>query len=214
MNREDKNLKLSWKLIVLCAAVLLPSLKAQDVPILRKNMWEAGGFTGASYGVDKARVMGGGNVTYSLFRAILPYVEFSDFPSIQRTFNNQDTVIHYDVPITDVNFGIHARFLIPKTRIVPYAVLGAGLLHASSNTNTFTTPQDAGGFKTVRKFVDPSTDFAVNFGGGIRVYLKEQFGIRGEFKAYELTSGALKKNLGYDRLYRATFGIFWQFGGR
>ena len=55
------------------------SIQGADVPVLRQNMWELGGFVGASYGVDKSRIMGGGNLTYSVLRNILPYVEVSYF---------------------------------------------------------------------------------------------------------------------------------------
>ncbi len=202
-------LRLGW-----LVSLLLGGAMAEDVPILRQNTFELGGFVGASYGVDKARVMGGGNLTYSAMRNILPYVEVSDFPSIQRTLPAQALggTIHYDTPLADINFGIHARVRLPKTPIVPYGVVGFGLLHVFQSTQTSMTPNDSGGFDIGRKTLASSTDFAPNFGGGMRVYIKEAFGVRGEFKVYELTGGPLKDQLHYARLWRAAFGVFWQFG--
>jgi hypothetical protein len=195
-------------------SLLCISAEAQDVPILRQNMWEAGGFVGATYGADKARVMGGGNLTYSALRNLLPYVEVSYFPGIVRTLVKPDDLgtIKYDIPLTDVNFGIHARFQLPKTPIVPYAVLGIGVLHMPAGTETLLTPNDSGGFETGLKSVSSYTGYAPNFGGGIRLYLKEQFGVRGEFKAYQFAGGPLKDQLKLNRVWSATFGMFIQLG--
>ena len=121
--------------------------------------------------------------------------------------------IKYDTPLTDVNFGIHARVQVPHTPIVPYGVVGFGLLHSLQSTQTTILPTDVTNvYQTTTKPVAPGTGYATNFGGGVRVYLKESFGIRAEFKAYEPTGGILKAELHYNRLWRATFGIFWQFG--
>ena len=58
-----------------------------DAPIIRQGVTEAGGFVGASYGVDKARVMGGGNIVYSLTKVLMPYGEVSYFPGIVRSYS-------------------------------------------------------------------------------------------------------------------------------
>lgn len=199
-------------MLVFCGCI-----RASDVPWLKQNTWELGGFVGASYGVDESRIMGGGNLTYSALRNILPYVEVSYFPSIQRTLTRPDPIsgtdtIKYDVPLADVNFGIHARVQVPHTPIVPYAVLGFGLLHELQSTQTTIQPNDTGGYYSTPSTVAASTNYATNFGGGVRIYLSESFGLRGEFKGYELTGGPLKNDLHYNRLWRATFGVFWQFG--
>jgi hypothetical protein len=205
----------------------LPAV-AQDVPILRQNQVELGGFAGFSYGVDHSRVMGGGNVTYSALSWLLPYAEFSYFPSIQRTATGSVAGLQfkdvYDIPLTDVNFGVHVRVRLPHTRIVPYIVAGAGLLHVAerqqqrydanypiANPVTYeTTPE------TPPPTPFPSgTNFAVNFGGGFRYYLNgEHFGLRAETKGYRLTSppGGSSPFQSSPWIYRATFGIFVQFG--
>src|SRR5208282_1121773 len=98
----------------LLISLLSGCIRASDVPWLKQNTWELGGFAGASYGVDKSRIMGGGNLTYSVLKNILPYAEVSYFPSIQRTLTQSvptvgTETIKYDLPLADVNFGIHAR---------------------------------------------------------------------------------------------------------
>jgi hypothetical protein len=200
---------------------------AQDVAILRQNQVELGGFAGFSYGVDHSRVMGGGNVTYSVLSWLLPYAEFSYFPSIERTAVGSAAGIQfkdvYNIPLTDVNFGVHMRVRLPHTRIVPYIVAGAGLLHVAERQQQrydvnfpITSPPT---YEPTPESPAPtpfpaSTNFAVNFGGGFRYYLSEQFGLRAETKGYRLTSppGGSSPFQSSPWIYRATFGIFIQFG--
>lgn len=183
---------------------------AQSAPILRVHTTEVGGFLGASYGIDKARVMGGGNVTYSVLSNVLLYGEGSYFPGIGRT----STVIGiggakstFNIPITDLNFGVHLRLRIPKSNVVPYGVVGFGLVHNPDRTEQLSAPDKLDPTKTVLTPypVSASTDFAASFGGGIRYYATERLGFRGEFKAYKPTGSYT------DMFYRVTGGIFFQF---
>ena len=55
-------------------SVLLGSAAfAQNASAVRANSFEVGGFVGASHGLDRYQVMGGGNVTYAVNKYILPY---------------------------------------------------------------------------------------------------------------------------------------------
>ena len=117
--------------IVFCIStfLLVGSAFAQDAPIIRKGVTEVGGFVGASYGIDQARVMGGGNVVYSLTRALMPFGEFSYFPGIGRTqpvSGLANTTESFSIPITDFNVGFHLRIPIPKSRV--WADIASGLL--------------------------------------------------------------------------------------
>src|SRR5437588_4342261 len=134
-NRSDR--------VVFCISTVLlaGSAFAQDAPIIRKGVTEVGGFVGASYGIDKARVMGGGNVVYSLTREFMPFAEFSYFPGIGRTVSVAgiaNTTETFSFPITDFNFGFHLRIPIPKSRIIPYAVVSVGGIHSPDRTFTAT----------------------------------------------------------------------------
>lgn len=215
---------MQWRAVVLKSILTLGiafPVAAQNVAILRPNQFEVGGFAGFSYGVDQSRVMGGGNVTYSALRWLLPYAEVSYFPSIARTLisssngvpNTKDVI---DVPITAVDFGVHMRVRVPHTRIVPYVVVGAGLLHSPESTEARYANSALSGTPvwspTKSQTVGASTNFAANFGGGIRYYLGEQFGVRAETKGYRLGSGPVYQQ-GARWIYQATFGFFVQFGG-
>ncbi len=114
----------------------LPS-RAQDVPSVRRGTLEIGGFVGASYGLDDFRVMGGGNLSYGVTKWLLPYVEFSYFPGIQRSYNVTQGIltqnISYEVPMEDFHGGVHLRVPLKQSKVVPYGVFGVGLLHDSFN---------------------------------------------------------------------------------
>jgi hypothetical protein len=214
-----KNVILAISLLTL--GIGLPAVAA-DVPIVRANQFEIGGLMGFSYGVDQSRVMGGGNVTYSVLKWLLPYAEYTYFPSIQRsTLGNaggQRFKDVYDIPMTDVNFGVHMRVLVPHTRIVPYIVVGAGFYHfprrveqnyTLEGQNYSTKPNPGTSFAA-------GTNLAVNFGGGFRYYLNgEHFGLRAETKGYRLTSppgASLSPFQSNPWVYSAAFGVFVQFG--
>ena len=178
-----------------------------DAPIIRQGVTETGGFVGASYGVDKARVMGGGNIVYSLTKVFMPYGEVSYFPGIVRSYSATGATYTADIPLTDLNFGFHLRVPIPKSRVIPYGVIGFGLLHAGSGTETETRilpgvsqPKITPGLPR-----PASTDYTTSFGGGLRYYATERWGFRVEAKGYK-PQGVYK-----DVFYRVTGGFFYQF---
>jgi len=180
----------------------------QPAPVIKTHVPEAGGFVGASYGIDQARVMGGGNFVYSVTREIMPYAEVSYFPGIGRTTSVSGfpgATSTFSIPITDFNFGIHFRVLIPKSRVIPYGVFGVGGIHSPSRTVNVVLPPPFPPGSTQSFTAASSTDFATSFGGGLRIYATERLGFRGEFKAYRPT-GAFPQFF-----YRATGGFFFQF---
>jgi hypothetical protein len=195
---------------------------AQPAPILRQNEVEIGAFAGFNYGADNSHAMGGGNVTYSATRWLLPYVEAAYLPGIQRTSigytngsSNPATKDVFENAFTALDFGFHARVRIPHTRIVPYIVAGIGLLHTPPSTDeryenqNSSPPPNWYGPSAVPLPAD--TSFAENFGGGIRYYVGEQFGFRAETKGYHYNHPASQLALG-SWIYQATFGVFYQFG--
>jgi hypothetical protein len=197
--------------LVCCAALSSITAIAQNAPIIREGVTEVGGFIGASYGIDQTRVMGGGNVVYSLTRTFMPFGEVSYFPGIGRTQSVTGipgATERFSVPLTDFNAGFHLRVPIPKSRIIPYGVISIGGIHTPQRqvTATFPNPANPGQVVTTPPFqVNSSTDFAVSGGGGLRYYATERLGFRGEFKAYKPTGTYTNP------FYRVTFGIFYQF---
>lgn len=192
-------------------ALATVSLFGQSAPHLSPHTFEVGGFVGSSYGLDEFRVMGGGNITYGINKYVLPYAEFSYFPGIPReqkgTFptTGQQFRLQFAVPISDFHGGVHIRLPIRESRVVPYLVAGAGLLHTykSSVTARFDVP--VAGLQTQNLDIPSATDPAVNFGGGLRFYTTQRFGMRVEGKAYK-PLGDFKGVFG-----KMEVGFFFQF---
>ncbi len=184
---------------------------AQNAPIIRQGVTEVGGFVGASYGIDKTRIMGGGNVVYSLTRTFMPFAEVSYFPGIGRTQSVTGipgATESFSVPLTDFNFGFHVRVPIPKSRIIPYGVISIGGIHTPQRdvTATFPNPANPSQSITTPPFqVESSTNFAASAGGGLRYYATERLGFRAEFKAYRPTGTYT------NMFYRVAGGFFYQF---
>ena len=180
-----------------------------QVSVVRSGSFEVGPFLGASYGIDKTRVMGGGNVTYAVNKRILPYAEFTYFPGIGRQENGvfagtgRPFAIKYSIPLSDFHGGVHIRLPIREKPIVPYLAVGIGALsHFSRNVNASYT--DATGTSAQTLTRPGGSDFAVNMGGGLRYYINQRFGVRVEAKAYKPT-GSFPDVFG-----KVEFGFFFQ----
>jgi len=203
--------------IWLCAAAINPAYGQQNVSFLRTGSIEAGVFGGASYGNVNYEYMFGGNLTIAANKWILPYVEYTYLPQVQGLNNvnatlapGQTVTASRNISFSDFHGGIHIRLPIHESPVVPYLVIGAGVLHHFPQTITETITDLPG---TTTPVPPPSSftvaggsDFAVNFGGGIRYYLRsERFGFRAEAKVYKPT-GDFKNTFG-----KVEFGIFYQF---
>jgi hypothetical protein len=191
-----------WSALIL----LVPQAFAQS-SVVRSGSLEVGPFIGASYGIDKFRVMGGGNVTYALKnKYVLPYFEVSYFPGLPHSFTDVNgSVFSYSTGLTDVHAGVHIRMPIFKEApLVPYLVFGVGELHASATVGTVTAP----GLSPMPENFPSGTSFAINGGGGLRYYLggSGRFGFRVEAKVYKATSGPFSS----DTIGKVEAGFFFQ----
>ena len=182
-------------------------LQAQ-VAAVRAGSFEVGGFVGSSYGLDHYRVMGGGNVSYGITKYILPYLEYSYFPGIEReiqgTFPSTGNAytVRQEIPISDFHGGVHIRIPIRESHLVPYLVFGVGGL-TSSDRNAVAVFN--GG--QVPFAIKGETDFAINGGGGFRYYIGQRFGVRLEAKVYKPYGGSVGFN---DPFGKFEFGFFFQ----
>lgn len=164
---------------------------ARTVAPVRSKTFEAGGLLGSSYGIDKFRLMGVGNVSYALTRNLLPYEGYSYFPRIPRTVKStvegtgRPITSTFQIPPSDFHAGRHYRFPLKESPIVPYAVLGFGVLKSFDGTVTTSTETV---MLTHQHF--GATDFAFNFDGGIRFDVGPHFGFRAKAKAYKPTENS------------------------
>jgi opacity protein-like surface antigen len=153
--------------------------------------FELGLFGGESYGLDRFRPMGGGNIAYGLSCHFFPFAEASYLPGVLRTVNvptgTTTSYQQFNVNMTDFHGGLHIRVPLPESRVLPYAVVGLGLIRGSSSTYT---AYNVGDFGVVPfpKEIPSSTNFAVNFGAGLRFFFSERFAVRVEFKGFKPTS--------------------------
>ncbi len=195
--------------LLAAATFAAPQLSAQDAPSVRRNNVEVAAMGGVSWGFDKTRVMGGGNVGWAATKNLFPYFEASYLPGLDRT---EETTLQsgavrrseFSADAFAFDAGLHLRAPIAESPIVPYAVIGIGGLRF--NVDSTVTLIGADGSVIDRQSVGQpsSTELAVNFGAGLRYYINEAVGLRFEFKAYRPTNGD------YDNIYRAAAAIFFQ----
>ena len=202
--------KIFFALIGMAAA---SNLAIGQTPDLRPGNFELGLYAGASYGADNFRPMGGVNLSYSLPKLLLPYVEFSYFPALVRNYSNSQ--LNYDISakIEDIHGGVHVRILPHESRIVPYGVFGFGVLVSdttgtSSGTASSCAPLGLAAGCLPASYKLQSTDPAVNFGAGLRVYHTSYLGYRAEYKLYRPLTGQFSNFFS-----KVEGGIFFQFGG-
>jgi hypothetical protein len=163
---------------------------AQAVPSCKRGNVELGLFAGESYGLDRFRPMGGGNLAIGVSCYVYPFVEASYLPGLLRTQDlGNDTTLRYNINMTDFHGGIHFRLPLAERRVIPYGVAGLGLVRESEAT-AYITQTGFGQSATTAVPIPPLTSFAVNFGAGLRFFLTERFGIRLEFKAFKPVSAS------------------------
>jgi hypothetical protein len=196
-----------YSFLLLGIAVLAPAAFGQ-ASVVRSGSVEVGGFVGASYGIDRFRVMGGGNITYALKnKYVLPYFEVSYFPGLPHTSTDaEQTVYSYSTGLTDIHGGVHIRIPIFKeVPLVPYLVFGMGVLRASETTGTVTYL----GLSPSPQSFPAESSFTVNGGGGLRYYIggSGRVGLRVEAKVYKPTSGDFSNST----IGKVEAGFFFQF---
>ena len=179
--------------LAVAGAVLFPvTAGAQTRPSVKTGNLELGLFGGESYGLDRFRPMGGGNVAYGLSRALFPFAEVSYLPGVlrQQTVPTGATASsrQFAINMTDFHVGIHVRVPRPESRVVPYAVGGLGLVRGSEGTATYYNCGTFGPCDVIKGTVPSSVNFAFNFGGGLRFFFNERFAVRLEFKGFKPTS--------------------------
>jgi opacity protein-like surface antigen len=200
-------------LIAAVTAALPFAARAQDQPSVRRGNFEIGLFAGESYGLDRFRPMGGANVAYGLSRALFPFVEGSYLPGVLRRSDvatgTTTSARQFSINMTDFHGGLHIRVPKPESRVVPYAVIGVGLIHGGQSTATYYNVSQFGGVDVQNQTVPSSTSFAFNFGGGLRFFFNERFAVRAEFKGFKPTSAP--PPLDPRVFYRFAIGPVFQF---
>ena len=193
------------------ALLAATSMLAQNVSYMNRGTVEAGVFGGFATGLGSTAAGAGGNIAVAASKNVLPYFEVTFFPDLlnrtsTETLTSQGSGRTVSVTrkssFVDYHGGIHVRLPIGKRRsdIMPYFAFGVGALHRNKG-QVIIDGLDLG---------DPArSDLAVNFGGGLRWYVKPNFGIRVEAKGYKPNSDVAAYN---DAFMKLTFGAFYIWG--
>jgi hypothetical protein len=136
------------------------------------DVGEVSGFGGGSFGLGTHPVVGAAS-GYAFSRYAMGLLEVS-YTALQN-----DTLRHRDPGMTpqdshlfDFNFGFHIRVPV-RDRWAPYGIVAGGILFDSFQA--VTGPQGA-----LLKIDD--FKFGFHTGGGVRYYIREDWGIRPEFR--------------------------------
>jgi hypothetical protein len=200
--------------VSLLFAVVLAGTASGQAPYLAKGNQEVNVFGGLSYGLDHWRGSYGANYAYAFNKYVMGYGEYSYFPGVTRTVGPQSDNGSPISPggnstfrFNDLHAGVHIRLpVFPEQRIVPYLAGGMGWLRSDltgdlpvySGTGTVPGPLT----------LTSKNGFAVNGGGGVRLYLTGdgRMGFRVEAKVYKPVSGPTTGSFG-----KVSIGIFYQF---
>jgi hypothetical protein len=200
---------------------------------------EVAAFGGLAAGVGRTAAGVGGNIAVAATRVIMPYFETTYFPdltnvSVTQAFNTNITLPNNQVlttsgtgtlqsSFTDFHGGVHLR--IPtkaNPSLVPYFAFGVGALRRSQADVIYKIGQPtlpagvtippavlAAALADRTDTFPSDTQLAVNFGGGIRYYATENFGVRVEAKVYKPTGEIIGRTS--DPFFKLTFGVFYYF---
>ena len=157
---------------------------------------ELSSYVGAGIGARTTNVWVGGSTGISNSKYFMATIDTSFLPLGTRTLRTNLVGATNTSRLYDFNF--QGQILIPiHYRITPYALLGAGVLW---NTYNIAAVHPDGG-----AYVIGSSDckFGFQTGGGVRIFAREGFGFRTE---YRFTASSQNFN-------RMLFGVFYQFAG-
>lgn len=155
---------------------------------------EVAGYGGLVAGIGTHGVLGGG-LAYAVKPRLLAVGEFSYIPGGGEQVSGPGYVVKTSSRAYDFNGGIHFQFPLREPKAVPYVAAGLGALHGSASYTGSALGQTYSGKAS-------STDFYFNFGGGLRYYVSERWGLRPELKIFA----------GDETYVRLAIGIFYQFG--
>jgi hypothetical protein len=167
---------------VIALCTLVPSvLRAQSGDT---DVGEVAAFGGWAFGVGTTGAVGGSSGTaFSKYGLLMIETAFS--PIADKTLRHRFGRPVENSRLFDFNSSLHIRIPVRK-RWAPYGILGAGLLFDSvrviparppENLEPITPPAPTAPTIAVEEF-----NFGFHTGGGVRYYIREDWGIRPEFR--------------------------------
>ena len=160
---------------------------------------EVAAFGGGVFGIGTHAAVGASSgVAFSKYGIGLIEAAFS--PLGEQTVRRRIGPKPESSKLLDFNFSVHIRIPV-KQRFAPYAIVGGGLLLDKFKVvPTVVPPADPGEPPTTQAALSVDEfNFGFHTGGGFRYYVREDWGIRPEFKV-------IVSNRTYTRF---TVGIFY-----
>ena len=146
---------------------------------------EIAGFGGLMSGGGTNAALGG-SVGFAANEKILVLGEFTYIPLGGGSVEFLGEHFGASARAFDINGGIHYQFALKNAKFRPYAAAGIGIVRSSGSVS--------GGGVSVGI---SNTDFAFNFGGGLRYQLSERWGIRPELKIFAGSGTSVRLVLGF-----------------
>jgi hypothetical protein len=201
-----KGYRMTSKLLFAGAFFAVAALGCSNAIVTaKKGDSELGLFSGAVIppGGGGAKLGGGANYAWAINKYFYPYGEFSYLPgALNQSVSAGTEQFNSSGDLADFHGGLHVRKPI-TTCFVPYGVVAVGAFRQFSGTLDEVNLQTG---RIINSSSLPSTtEFAFNYGGGVRYYITEKIGVRFEVKAYGPTS-----HFGGTPV-RVMAGIFFQF---
>ncbi len=158
---------------------------------------EVSAYTGIAFGATGARPTVGGSSGISASRYAIALIETSYIPLDNRTLAYHPGVFASSSGLFDFSFAVNVRVPV-KERWEPYGILAPALLY---NLYRAQVVQPNG--TVVSRSGLSDWKFGFETGGGLRYYVREMWGIRGEYR-YTIST----RNFS-----RLQVGVFYQFEG-
>jgi len=152
-------------------------------------------YTGLTAGGVGTHPAVGASTGIALSRYVLGLFDTSYSPLGSDNLRYNSAIVTRDSRLYDINFTVQIRVPVME-RWEPYTILGAALLY-----NTYQAQAIQPGNATSVSRHDGK--FGFETGGGVRYYLAETWGVRGEYR-YTFSTQNFSRILG---------GVFYQFDG-
>jgi hypothetical protein len=160
------------------------------------DVGELAAYTGFAAGGLGTHPLVGGSGATALSRYLLAQVDASWVPLGRRTLRSYPGIATTQSNLYDFNCSVQIRVPVRK-RWAPYAILGAGVLYNPYHI------QALGSQGAIYLSSQSDTAFGFETGGGVRYYVANNWGVRGEYR-YTISSRNFSRLVG---------GVFYQFNG-
>ena len=187
-----------WNILTIaCWMLVSPALmSAQFVD----GAGEVTAFGGGTFGLGGAHPAVGASSGTSFSRYAIGLIEAAFSPLGDETLRRRMGAPAERSRLFDFNFSVHVQVPV-RRRWAPYGIVGAGLLFDAFRViPTGALPDEAGQTQPAVVFAVDEFNFGFHTGGGVRYYIREDWGIRPEFKV-------IVSNRTYTRF---TIGIFYK----